>query len=61
MVIALHTIRLPASHLAADAWLVTAPNRRRFDATARIEDLAAADFRSFIKGADIPRDWSLRG
>jgi len=61
MVIALRTIRLPASHLSADAWLVTAPNDRRFDATAHIEDLVAADFRSFIKGADIPPDWRVSG
>jgi len=61
IVVALRTIRLPSSHLSADAWLVTAPNDRRFDATAHIEDLVAADFKSFIKGADIPPDWRVSG
>ena len=59
--IALNTVQLPKSRLAADAWLVTAPNSRRFDATAHIEELTASDISGFISGADIPPDWRFRG
>src|SRR5256885_10132963 len=61
IVIALRTIQLPASRLSADAWLVTTPARRRFDATARVADLVAGDVRSFISGADMPADWRFHG
>ena len=61
LVIALRTIRLPSSHLAANAWLVTAPNRRSFDATAEVQELRAGDVRSFVSGAEIPADWGVRG
>src|SRR5205814_3129749 len=61
IVIALHTIRLPASQLSADAWIVTAPDHRRFDATAHVQDLSAGDVKSFVSGATIPPDWHFRG
>ena len=61
IVIALRTIQLPASRLSAEAWLVTTPDRRRFDATAHIAELVAGDVRSFVSGADIPPDWTFHG
>jgi autotransporter translocation and assembly factor TamB len=61
LVILLRTIQLPASRLSAEAWLVTRPRDRRFDATAHIGALAAADIRGFISGADIPPEWRLSG
>lgn len=61
LVIALRTIQLPASKIAFDAWLITAPDRRRYDATARIDQLSAGDIAAFMRGADIPADWSFRG
>ena len=61
IVITLRTIQLPSSRMSADAWLVTTPDRRRFDATARVDELLAGDVRSFISGADIPADWSFHG
>jgi autotransporter translocation and assembly factor TamB len=61
LVIALRTIHLPNSRLTANAWLVTAPNRRSFDATADVRELRAGDVSGFVSGADIPADWGLRG
>ncbi|HWC75600.1 MAG TPA: translocation/assembly module TamB domain-containing protein [Gemmatimonadales bacterium] len=61
MVITLRSVRLPASNLDAEAWLVTTPDRRRFDATAHVHDLAAGDVKGFISGAEIPPEWHFRG
>lgn len=61
IVIALRSVRLPASNFNAEAWLVTAPDRRRFDATAHIADLAAGDIAGFVSGGELPRDWHFRG
>jgi autotransporter translocation and assembly factor TamB len=61
LVITLRTIQLPGSRLSAEAWLVTTPERRRFDATAHVQELAAGDIRSFITGAQIPPEWRFRG
>ncbi|HTI04047.1 MAG TPA: translocation/assembly module TamB domain-containing protein [Gemmatimonadales bacterium] len=61
LVIALRTIQLPSSKISVDAWLITAPDRRRYDATTHIDQLVAGDISSFVAGADIPADWSFRG
>lgn len=61
LVIALHTIQLPGSRLSANAWLVTTPERRGFDATADVQELRAGDVSTFIKGTDIPAEWSFHG
>ncbi|MFN2571735.1 MAG: translocation/assembly module TamB domain-containing protein [Gemmatimonadales bacterium] len=61
VVIALRTIQLPASKLSVDAWIVTSPGHRRFDATAHVQELTAGDIKSFVSGAEIPADWHFRG
>jgi hypothetical protein len=61
IVVMLRTVTLPSSRLSAEAWLVTAPDRRRFDATAHVEELAAGDVAGFIAGAEIPPEWRFRG
>jgi autotransporter translocation and assembly factor TamB len=59
--ISLTTVQLPESKLSANAWLVTASDARRFDATADVESLTAGDVASLISGADIPPDWTFQG
>ena len=59
--ITLNTIRLPNSRLSAGAWLVTRPDDRRFDATAHVDELTAADVKSLVAGAEIPPGWRFRG
>ena len=59
--VALHGLDLPNSHLTADAWIVTAPTGRRFDASADIRELRADDISGLVAGADIPPDWTVAG
>ena len=61
LVIALRTIQLPSSRLSAEAWLVTRPDERRFDATAHVDELVMDDIKAFFSGADIPPEWRLSG
>jgi autotransporter translocation and assembly factor TamB len=59
--VVLHGLDLPHSHLSADAWIVTATNERRFNASAAVRELRAGDINGFIAGADIPADWTVQG
>ena len=61
LVIALRTIQLPSSRLSANAWLVTRPHDRRFDATAHVEELTAGDIDAFFAGVEIPKEWRVSG
>lgn len=59
--VSLTTVQLPESKLSAGAWLVTAPDARRFDATAHVASLKAGDIKSLISGATVPDDWTFQG
>jgi autotransporter translocation and assembly factor TamB len=59
--VALDRIALPNSRLGAEAWIITDPSRRRFAASASVEQLVARDISGLITGATIPDDWSFSG